>query len=50
MKKLKSFLSLFLILAVGISLTAQKIGVVDTDYILAKMPQYIESEKGSIPK
>ena len=45
MKKLKSFLSIFLILAVGISLSAQKVGVVDTDYILAKLPQYIESEK-----
>ena len=42
MKKLKLFSVLFLLLA-GL-LSAQKIGVVDTDYILNKLPQYKEAE------
>lgn len=42
MKKLK-LLSLFLIIFSGV-LSAQKIGVVDTDYILSKLPQYKDAE------
>ena len=42
MKKLKSF-SVFFILFAGL-LSAQKIGVVDTDYILSKLPQYKDAE------
>ncbi len=42
MKNLKLFSVLFLFFA---SITnAQKIGVVDTDYILGKLPQYAEAE------
>ena len=42
MKKLKLFSLLLLFLAGAIN--AQKIGVVDTDYILSKLPQYAEAE------
>lgn len=42
MKKFKLF-SAFLILFSAL-LSAQKIGVVDTDYILSKLPQYKEAE------
>lgn len=42
MKNLKIFL-LFLILISGLA-TAQKIGVVDTNYILSKLPQYKDAE------
>ena len=42
MKNLKIF-SLFLLLTAGL-LSAQKIGVVDTNYILSKLPQYKEAE------
>ncbi|MCJ8497616.1 OmpH family outer membrane protein [Chryseobacterium salipaludis] len=41
MKKIQFF---FLMLLASLSLSAQKIGVVDTDYILNKMPQYKEAE------
>ncbi len=41
MKKIQFF---FLMLLASLSLPAQKIGVVDTDYILNKMPQYKEAE------
>ncbi len=41
MKKIQFF---FLMLLASFSLSAQKIGVVDTDYILNKMPQYKEAE------
>lgn len=43
MKKFKLF-SLILVLITGF-LSAQKIGVVDTDYILSKMPQYKDAEE-----
>jgi len=42
MKKLKLF-SLFLLLS-SCFFNAQKIGVVDTDYILSKLPQYKDAE------
>lgn len=42
MKNLK-FIAVFFFL-INVSLYAQKIGVVDTDYILEKMPQYKEAE------
>ena len=42
MKNIKLFSVIFLIFA-GL-LNAQKIGVVDTDYILSKLPQYKEAE------
>ena len=37
-------ISFALILASGL-MSAQKIGVVDTDYILSKLPQYKEAEQ-----
>jgi outer membrane protein len=44
MKNLKVFL-IFLIFLTANSVTfAQKIGVVDTNYILSKMPQYTEAQ------
>lgn len=44
MKNLKVFL-IFLIFLTGNSVTfAQKIGVVDTNYILSKLPQYTEAQ------
>ncbi|WP_332027951.1 OmpH family outer membrane protein, partial [Kaistella sp.] len=42
MKHIKLFALLFLIFSGA--LNAQKIGVVDTDYILSKMPQYKEAQ------
>ena len=42
MKNIKLF-SLLLLIFSGV-LSAQKIGVVDTDYILSKMPQYKEAQ------
>jgi outer membrane protein len=42
MKKLKLFSIICFIFSAGIN--AQKIGVVDTNYILSKMPQYKEAE------
>ena len=42
MKNIKLF-SVILLIFAGL-LNAQKIGVVDTDYILSKLPQYKEAE------
>ena len=42
MKHIK-LISLLLLIFSG-TLSAQKIGVVDTDYILSKMPQYKEAQ------
>ena len=42
MKRIKLFSMLLLIFSA--TLSAQKIGVVDTDYILSKMPQYKEAQ------
>lgn len=42
MKNFKFFILFFLL--VNVSIFAQKIGVVDTNYILEKMPQYKEAE------
>ncbi|WP_175622718.1 OmpH family outer membrane protein [Chryseobacterium schmidteae] len=43
MKNFKTFFTLAVILLFGFS-NAQKIGVIDTQYILDKMPQYKEAE------
>lgn len=43
MKNFRIFFSFVLFLLFGLS-NAQKVGVVDTDYILNKMPQYKEAE------
>ncbi|NML58626.1 OmpH family outer membrane protein [Chryseobacterium cheonjiense] len=43
MKNFRIVFSCFLFLLFGLS-NAQKVGVVDTDYILNKMPQYKEAE------
>lgn len=43
MKNFRIAFSFFLFLLFGLS-NAQKVGVVDTDYILNKMPQYKEAE------
>lgn len=43
MKNFKIVFSFILLLIFGVS-NAQKVGVVDTDYILNKMPQYKEAE------
>lgn len=43
MKNFRIVLSFFLFLLFGLS-NAQKVGVVDTEYILNKMPQYKEAE------
>lgn len=43
MKNFRIFLSFVLFLLFGLS-NAQKVGVVDTEYILNKMPQYKEAE------
>ncbi len=43
MKNLRIVLSFVLFLLFGLS-NAQKVGVVDTEYILNKMPQYKEAE------
>lgn len=42
MKQIKLFLALFILLSGFIN--AQKIGVVDTNYILSKLPQYKDAE------
>lgn len=41
---MKKLIATFLLAFVGFSLQAQKIGVVDTNYILSKLPQYKEAE------
>ena len=43
MKILKAFIFLFLFVAFS-SINAQKVGVVDTEYILGMLPQYKEAE------
>jgi outer membrane protein len=43
MKNFKIVFSFVLFLLFGLS-NAQKVGVVDTEYILGKMPQYKEAE------
>lgn len=41
---LKSRILLFSLMLLGLAASAQKIGVVDTNYLLAKMPQYKDAE------
>ncbi len=43
MKKFKTFFTTFILLIFGFS-NAQKVGIVDTQYILDKLPQYKEAE------
>ncbi|SDE38756.1 OmpH family outer membrane protein [Riemerella columbipharyngis] len=45
MKSLKSILTISTLLLTIIFLKAQKIGVVDTNYILGKLPEYQQAEK-----
>lgn len=44
MKFIKAFLSIVVFIFSITTVTAQKIGVVDTDYILNKLPQYKDAE------
>lgn len=44
MKKIKQFFIISIFLFIAMNLQAQKVGIVDTEYILSQMPQYVDAD------